>query len=107
MKNRFDRAADRGGLALPTVLAILVMGTIITVAVLSYSSTAMGVGHDIKNRNVRWQARTRRDRRRARRYSLLATRYSLLAHTFNNKYSRSHGLMTSMKVSNSARLIAA
>jgi hypothetical protein len=30
-----------------------------------------------------------------------------LLHTFNNKNSRSHGLMTSMKVSNSVRLIAA
>ncbi|RWP34047.1 MAG: hypothetical protein EOR92_31685 [Mesorhizobium sp.] len=29
------------------------------------------------------------------------------SYTFNNRYSRSHGLITSMKVSNSARLIAA
>jgi hypothetical protein len=32
---------------------------------------------------------------------------AVATHTFNNRYSRSHGLITSMKVSNSARLIAA
>ncbi|TGT67615.1 hypothetical protein EN802_29085 [bacterium M00.F.Ca.ET.159.01.1.1] len=30
----------------------------------------------------------------------------LLPYTFSSRYSRSHGLITSMKVSNSARLIA-
>lgn len=72
MKNRFDRAAGQGGFALPAVLAFLVMGTIITVAVLSYSSTAMGVGRDIKDRNVRLAGE-----RDAIEYALAATRYDL------------------------------
>lgn len=45
-----------------------------------------------------------------RNHSLFTIHYpptKALLHTFNSKYSRSHGLITSMKVSNSARLIAA
>lgn len=60
----------QGGFALPAVLAFLVMGTILTMAVLSFSSTALGVDRDISNRNSELAAE-----RDAIEYALASTRY--------------------------------
>lgn len=66
------RQRGQAGFALPAVLAFLVMGTIITVAALSFALTALGVGRDVTVKNSELSAE-----RSALDYAFTATRYDL------------------------------